>query len=53
MYGAYVSDKLAGVLSVSSQNTISCIFVKKEYHKQGIGTTLIDTVLTELKEKGA
>ncbi|GKX30763.1 N-acetyltransferase [Vallitalea longa] len=52
MYGAYVGEQLAGVLSISNHNTISCIFVKKEFHRMGIGTRLINRIIEEVKNSG-
>ncbi len=52
MYGAYLQDKLVGCLSISVNNTISCVFVKGEFHRQGIATRLFNTVLGELKSRG-
>ncbi|SHO51600.1 Acetyltransferase (GNAT) domain-containing protein [Anaerocolumna xylanovorans DSM 12503] len=50
MYGAYSEGILVGCLSISNHNTISCVFVKGEFHRKGIGTLLFDTVIKELKE---
>ena len=52
MYGAYICDELVGVLSISARNTVSCIFVKEEYHRMGIGKSLFDAVIKELKRRG-
>lgn len=52
MYGAYVEDKLVGVLSISQYNTVSCVFVAKEYHRRGVGTKLFSFVIERLKKEG-
>lgn len=52
MYGAYIGDELAGVLSISVMNTVSCVFVKGKYHRQGIGKKLFDMVIKESISKG-
>lgn len=52
MYGAYIDDELAGVLSISVKNTVSCVFVKGKYHRIGIGKKLFETVIEELKRRG-
>lgn len=53
MYGAYVDGVLAGVLSISDMNTVSCVFVKGKYHRMGIGKELFGIVIKERKGKGA
>lgn len=52
MYGAYVGDKLAGVLSYSERNTVSCVFVDGNYHRMGIGKKLFETILQKLRKQG-
>jgi len=51
MYGAYSKGKLVGVVSISACNNISCFFVDKEYHRNGIATMLFNQIFSELKEK--
>lgn len=53
MYGAYYKEEIVGCLSISIHNTISCIFVKREYHRKGIASMLLNTVIEELKKRGA
>ena len=54
MYGAYIEDEiLAGALSLSVNNTVSCIFVDGQYHRLGIGKKLFDTVKQEMRRRGA
>lgn len=53
MYGAYVDGELAGVLSISDLNTVSCVFVKGKYHRMGIGRKLFEIVIKELKDRDA
>ena len=52
MYGAYINDELAGVLSVRGTNFISCVFVDKKYHRKGIASKLFNEVISILKENG-
>lgn len=52
IYGLYVEEKLAGVLSIRGQNFVSCVFVDKKYHRRGIASKLFDYVLPVLKESG-
>lgn len=49
MYGAYSNNNLVGCVSISIHNKISCVFVKGEFHRKGIGTMLFDTIIKELK----
>lgn len=49
MYGAYSDNILVGCLSISIHNTISCVFVREEFHRKGIGTLLFDSITRELK----
>lgn len=49
MYGAYSDNILVGCLSISINNMISCVFVKEDFHRKGIGTLLFDTIIKELK----
>ena len=51
MYGAYIKEKLVGVVSISSDNHMSCLFVHKEYHRRGIATILYKKMVLELKKK--
>ena len=53
MYGAYLNGNLAGVLSLSRHNTISCVFVDGSYHHMGVGKKLFSFVIQILKERGA
>lgn len=48
MYGAYLEEKILGVVSISSNNNISCFFVDKDYHRKGIATRLFKEVIREL-----
>ena len=51
MYGSYLEEKLVGVMSISENNHVSCVFVDKEYHRNGIATMLFNQIILELKEK--
>lgn len=53
MYGAFYDGQLAGAMSVSKNNTISCLFVLKEFHRKGIGTALFRHIMNVVKERGA
>ena len=50
-FGAYEQDELKGVIATSeNRKHICCFFVKAKYHRQGIGRTLWEYVLTTVKE---
>ena len=51
MYGAYIDEKLVGVISIREVKFVSCFFVDKEYHRKGIASMLFNHILSELKEK--
>ena len=45
MYGAFLQEKLAGVIAVRNQGShIALFFVDGTYHRQGIGRKLFETV---------
>ena len=45
-YGAFIQDTLAGIIAVRNEgNHIALFFVAPEYHRQGIGRQLFQTVL--------
>lgn len=48
LYGAFVSEKLVGVIATRSEGThIALFFVDGEYHRNGIGKKLFQTVLSQ------
>ena len=51
MYGAYSDSMLVGCLSINIYNTVSCVFVKGEFHRKGIATILFNFIIKELKER--
>lgn len=51
MYGAYSKEKLVGVISISENNNVSCLFVNKEYHRKGIASMLFSHIISLLKHR--
>ncbi|WP_160691762.1 GNAT family N-acetyltransferase [Clostridium sp. C2-6-12] len=51
MYGAYSKEKLVGIISLSRNNNVSCLFVNKEYHRKGIASMLFRHIISLLKER--
>ncbi|NEU04975.1 GNAT family N-acetyltransferase [Clostridium senegalense] len=51
MYGAYLKEEITGIISVSENNHVSCVFVDKEFHRKGIATNLFNYMIAELREK--
>ncbi len=48
MYGAYVGEKIVGVIATrNNASHIAFFFVDAQYQKRGIGTMLFHTVLEE------
>lgn len=48
LYGAFVSQKMVGVIATRSEGThIALFFVDGEYHRNGIGKKLFQTVLSQ------
>ena len=41
MMGAYLGNKIVGIISLRNKTHISLLFVDKYYHKRGIGRALI------------
>ncbi|MBO5121381.1 MAG: GNAT family N-acetyltransferase [Bacilli bacterium] len=44
-FGAFLNNKLVGVISTRDKCHISLLFVNEEFHKQGIGKSLINYIL--------
>lgn len=51
MNGAFDDRRLVGVLSISKNAHISCVFVDKNYQRKGIATALFAKVIAELREQ--
>lgn len=52
-FGAYRDGILVATGAVREQKHISLLFVKKEYHRQGIGSALLDVMLKFCQKAGA
>lgn len=50
-YGAFDSEKMVGVLGRGKTAHINFFFVKKEYHRKGIGRKLFEAMLNDCDEK--
>ena len=50
-WGYYIEDALVGVIAIRDKSHISLLFVKKEYHRQGVGRQLVDAVLSYCNQK--
>lgn len=53
MYGAFDNDRLAGVLSISKDNHVSCVFVDGNDQRKGIAAKLFSKIISELRQQGA
>jgi GNAT superfamily N-acetyltransferase len=49
-WGSYDNDALIGVIASANKNHITFLFVKKEYHRQGIGRSLWQTIIDCCKD---
>jgi putative acetyltransferase len=52
MFVALVKEEIVGVMTMRKGTHIMLAFVKKQYHKQGIGKKLFEHILGELRAKG-
>ena len=50
-YGAFDGEKMVGVLGRGKTAHINFFFVKKEYHRKGIGRKLFEAMLNDCDEK--
>lgn len=48
MFGAFIDNKIIGIIAISVRNHISLLFVDKKYHRMGIATELLNTMIKEL-----
>lgn len=49
IYGAFVNDKLIGIIGMRANKThINLVFVKKEYHRQGVATAVFRFLVKDL-----
>ena len=51
MIGAFIDNKIIGVLSISIRNHISLVFVDKKYHRNGIATALFNEILKKIVDR--
>ena len=50
LWGSRVEGGLSGVIAMRGSNHISLLFVRKQYHRQGIARRLFETVLDEIRK---
>lgn len=51
IYAAFDGDKIIGVMGMRSNKThINLVFVKKEYHRQGVATALFNFLLEDVRK---
>jgi len=51
VFVAVVDDEIIGTVEVSGNNHIALLFVKKEYHRKGIGKALLNMAIEECKRR--
>lgn len=49
-WGCYYDNALAGIIASSGKKHVNLLFVKKEYHKQGLGRSLLQTIIDSCKD---
>ena len=50
--GAFSDRRMVGIIGVRNTNHISLLFVDRDYHKNGIASSLIDRYVRDAKKKG-
>ena len=48
IYGAFDNNKIIGIIGMRSKTHINLVFVKKEYHRQGVATAIFHFLLNDL-----
>jgi len=51
-WACFIGQAMAGVIATRGMGHISMLFVKKEYHRQGIAKALFNTALDDFKKQG-
>jgi len=51
MVGAFIDNKIIGVMAISIRNHISLVFVDKEHHRKGIATSLFNEILKKVVDE--
>ena len=50
--GAFSDRRMVGIIGVRNTNHISLLFVDRDYHRNGIASSLIDRYVRDAKKKG-
>ena len=48
IYGAFDGNRLIGIVGMRSKTHINLVFVKREYHRQGVATAIFRFLLNDL-----
>ena len=48
IFGAFDGNKLIGIIGMRSKTHINLVFVKREYHRQGVATAIFRFLLNDL-----
>ncbi|NLG04090.1 MAG: GNAT family N-acetyltransferase [Clostridia bacterium] len=51
-FGAFFGDELIGVIGIRNENHVSLLFVKSEYHRQGVGRALLNYAFDYIHDFG-
>ena len=50
--GAFIDERIVGILGVRNVNHVSLLFVDRDHHHQGIGTSLINKYFADARREG-
>lgn len=51
IFGAFDGNKLIGIIGMRSKTHINLVFVKKEYHRQGVATAIFRFLLNDIQNE--
>jgi GNAT superfamily N-acetyltransferase len=50
--GAFIDERIVGILGVRNVNHVSLLFVDRDHHHQGIGTSLMNKYFADARREG-
>lgn len=51
IWGAFIEDKLVGLIGMRGESHICLVFTHKEYHRKGIATKIMNTVISDIRKE--
>ena len=49
IYAAFDGNKMIGIIGMKNDSHINLVFTKKEYHRQGVATSIFNYLLSDVK----